>query len=660
MNALLCALGILNTALPSSLDNDFDVALGLAGLNRATATFDPGIVRFFREGEFRTPFYESCYEDPWRIPFYSEMWKRQIKVTVGDPGETVSVAGRMLGRGTRRSLLGNPIQSAIDVGLKQGALQATLEAMKKRGLITGTIPSLANVPGGVQEAAAVILQVSLQTIPYRRAAFRETPNFAEWYRRSQAGPLESADPEANQDLFDFYRKVDLRYLFAAGSDLVSATKHAQVVVQSTDASTKFRWEVDTQWGRIVLSGGSNDTYKEEPTLLLIDTGGSDTYLNCASNRTATNWLSIVLDTSGDDRYLSDSGLATTTIERFAGRRSNSGSGPASAAFGVSVLVDSNGNDLYRSHRAGLGSAVFGVAYLEDSTGNDVYDAYTNAQGSAQFGIGILDDWKGDDQYSVFQNGQGFGGVMGMGMLIDRLGADRYTANTTTIDFPSAQNSSLNLSMAQGAATGRRADYLDGHSLSGGIGILLDEVGDDRYLGSVFAQGVGYWEGCGLLWDEAGNDIYEAQWYAQGASAHFGIGLLDDAGGDDQVSAALNMAMGAGHDFGIGMMLNSAGKDSYRAPNLSLGAGNANGIGVFVDDMGDDSYESTGITLGQASEAPKGSLRERALALGLFLDLGGTDTYPAAVSHAKNLSRVPNWRDRRTPSGESQVGVFYDR
>ncbi|HEU4395121.1 MAG TPA: hypothetical protein VFS92_06115, partial [Planctomycetota bacterium] len=119
------------------------------------------------------------------------------------------------------------------------------------------------------------------------------------------------------------------------------------------------------------------------------------------------------------------------------------------------------------------------------------------------------------------------------------------------------------------------------------------------------------------------------WYCQGATAHFAVGILDDASGDDTYTATLNMAQGAGHDYAVGVLLDRRGNDRYDAPNLSLGSGNADGVGLFVDAGGDDAYRSLGLTLGGASVATPAdapSLRHGSLTLGIFLDLGGTDTY----------------------------------
>ncbi|MCE9558103.1 MAG: hypothetical protein K8R88_04060, partial [Armatimonadetes bacterium] len=449
-------------------------------------------------------------------------------------------------------------------------------------------------------------------------------------------------------------------LLAAGSDLTEAVNEASIAVATVSPAQRYKLTFKTAWGMVVLAGGSTETYANEiPTCLIIDTGGNDAYINQPANKGAANWLSVVIDTDGKDRYVSDPALLNTELSKWGGRKKRQELGPAGAAFGFSFLTDTQGDDVYTSHLAGLGSAFFGVAVLQDWAGADRYYGYKNCEGAATFGVGLLEDRKGDDVYHAFTQAQGFGGIQGGGGVIDRDGNDRYTAEDTIIDFPSAQSAQHNTSFAQGSALGRRADYLEGHSLAGGFGLLYDEAGDDRYSASVFGQGAGYWAGVGALMDNSGDDQYSGQWYVQGAAAHFAVGYLEDIAGKDLYRAPMNMAMGAGHDFSLGMLIEGGGSDSYNAPNLSLGAGNANGIGVFVDKGGDDFYTSTGITLGMSADSQLGTLREIALSLGVFIDFGGDDSFPVTVPHAKNSTRTANWVRRQAPA-ESLVGVFLDK
>ncbi|MFN4181915.1 MAG: hypothetical protein ACK4G3_01715, partial [bacterium] len=204
--------------------------------------------------------------------------------------------------------------------------------------------------------------------------------------------------------------------------------------------------------------------------------------------------------------------------------------------------------------------------------------------------------------------------------------------------------------------GKRADYIDGHSLAGGVGILVDGKGDDEYSCGVFGQGTSYWYSIGILYDAEGNDIYKGMWYVQGSTAHFGFGILVDISGDDRYEAKMNMAQGAGHDLGIGILYDISGNDTHFAPNLSLGSGNANGIGLFIDSSGSDSYQvSSQTSLGRAAGV-KDSLRQWMRTIGIFLDLGdGEDTY-SGHPEARNKAI---WKLPGTNELPSELGIGID-
>lgn len=650
------------TALASpGFERDFDIALGQAGLSTATARWDDGILGFYRQSDKPTALYGPCYQDPWRTPFYLEMLRKQAMTSSGRPASVFEIASRSIGQGTRRSLLGDPASVYADRSKAADSLGDVLRRMKEAGLIKGAVPSLAKVPDTVKKSAAALLEAGTAMVAYRRAAFAGVPDLPAAYASVRGDGLEPSGPLEERRQLTLRDQCAMSYLYAAAQDLGATVNWAEGQLRLVPATLAYDVRIDTDWGKIVLTGGSASVHDGEATLLLIDTGGDDTYVNVPANASAANWLSVVVDTTGKDKYLSDPALAKSTVadwpQRGKSRRQN---GPGSALFGLTFLVDLEGDDLYRSARPSFGSGTFGAAYVGDRAGDDTYDSYADSEGFGLQGIGVLDDSKGKDTYRGFTQVQGAGLPGGFGAVIDADGDDTYDANDTVLDFPSAQTSDHNNSMAQGAGYGFRADYLTGRSQSGGIGLLYDMAGNDRYACGVFGQACGYWEGTGILWDDAGNDTYGGQWYVQGAAAHFGIGYLEDSDGTDSYTAGMNMAQGAGHDFSLGMLIDRAGDDRYQAPNLSLGAGNANGIGAFLDLGGSDTYASVGITLGTSAEAQKSSMRERALSLGAFLDLGGTDTYPEGSTWARNGNRTVNWNQKNDKPSESQVGVFLDR
>ena len=174
-------------------------------------------------------------------------------------------------------------------------------------------------------------------------------------------------------------------------------------------------------------------------------------------------------------------------------------------------------------------------------------------------------------------------------------------------------------MAQGCGFGLRLKPY----LAGGVGVLVDATGDDRYKCGVFGQGVSYWFALGMLVDLAGNDTYEGVYYCQGTSAHSGVGALCDLDGDDRYEATMNSSQGQGHDYSIGLLRDVRGNDRYTCGGgNALGSGHWSGIGIFWDSAGDDHYQARPGCMGNALRPMKG-----VNCMGLFLDEGGVNVFP---------------------------------
>jgi len=146
-------------------------------------------------------------------------------------------------------------------------------------------------------------------------------------------------------------------------------------------------------------------------------------------------------------------------------------------------------------------------------------------------------------------------------------------------------------MAQGVGFGART------SLGGGIGILRDDAGDDRYEAEMYAQGAAYFFGAGLLWDRGGNDRYRAVRYAQGCGVHQAAGILQEDSGNDRYALRFGVGQGMGLDVSVGVLHDGAGDDEYAAPSLAQGSATANGIGILVDLDGRNQWRGSGGRLG---------------------------------------------------------------
>ena len=235
------------------------------------------------------------------------------------------------------------------------------------------------------------------------------------------------------------------------------------------------------------------------------------------NEPITAASSTIIDFEGNDIYRSDSGFAQ-----------------GSAGFGFSSLVDLAGNNTYLSHDFSQGCGFFGVGILYDRNGDDRYRSDVMGQGAAAFGIGLLCDLEGNDSYVGNLYNQGLGFVGGMGLLIDGDGNDTFVAGEKYPDF--REPGKAFDSFSQGFGLGYR------NYGSGGIGVLWDAHGNDRYKSSYFSQGTSGASGVGMLLDDQGNDTYLCEGFNSQGSGQYSekeasgsIGLLLDRQGKDTYS-----------------------------------------------------------------------------------------------------------------------------
>lgn len=313
---------------------------------------------------------------------------------------------------------------------------------------------------------------------------------------------------------------------------------------------------------------------------------------------------LLLDFGGDDLYLSGGGSnpgQPLSVVLDLGGDDQYGTAHSSRAFGygncgVGVVIDVGGNDRYLAERLAQGTGVFGTGILCDYAGDDRYTLQVSGQGCGYFGVGMLMDRGGKDEYYIAGDGQGMGGVGGgIGLLVDYRGSDKYTAEPYASVFNRADYHSenvINANIAQGCGSGRRGDGSDGHSWAGGLGALIDCFGDDEYYAGNFSQGIGYWFGIGVLYDVNGNDLYRSCYFTQASGAHYCIGALFDETGDDrhELFETAGAGLSFGWDFTISMLVDWEGNDSYSAKIISIATAQIRSNSFFFDFGGDDLYE----------------------------------------------------------------------
>ncbi len=338
----------------------------------------------------------------------------------------------------------------------------------------------------------------------------------------------------------------------------------------------------------------------------------------------TNEAFLIIDTGGDDIYLNSAGGANGLVGRpisividlggngqfISGRSFSQGSG----VFGIGILAALGSNCTFQAKHLSQGAGLFGCGLLVTGRGQQTFEADTFCQGAGMFGAGILWQRGGDTKYKAAQMAQGFGGTSGIGLLLDEDGNDSYVSGGK---YPCGWLPNHYFSLSQGFGYGMRP------FAGGGIGILCDLKGDDHYIADVYGQGASYWYSVGLLLDAEGNDTYDAYQYCQGAGIHLSSGALIDWSGNDTYTAG-HICQGAAHDYAVGMLIDRAGDDKYSGETTAQGSAINNSFAMLLDHSGNDTYTGTDPKQSQAA-GHDGDKREYG-SLALMLDLGGKDKY----------------------------------
>ena len=621
---ILLQLAVFASPLLAETDA-LDSALTALNISRNEFRVDPEVLLTRNASTaHRLPIFDQWFQHPLRIPFWERHYRNSLLDSGGKLHPLFNTCSAMLSLGTRRDLIPpTPLEKYQTRSRNDGALADAVHELDP----AAQLPGLQSVPPVVQQLTAMCLFAIRDAVEWREMALRNLPqdSLAGLFT-SLAQPLEHSSrdttapdtslPDSYARFYsqqDLLSKVDLRLLCSAGDDLSAVVDTVAATLSTLDArSFDFNWICKTRLGVIRLSSGRDDRYEASESLLLVlDLSGNDTYSTGGGTPDERHPISIIIDAGGNDTYVAN------------------GHSPCfgAAILGFGLLLDCNGNDEYRSANFySQGCGVAGVGLLRDMAGNDTYDAIGASQGFGYFGIGILSDQSGNDTYHSYTESQGCGMTNGMGLLLDVAGDDRYVADDSDIIFPSPQSAEHNASMCQGAGYGIRRDYLDAHSLAGGVGMLLDAQGNDQYSGGVFSQAVGYWYGIGILDDRTGDDTYNGVWYAQSATAHMGISYLNDGAGNDTYTSTMSVSAGAAHDFSASIFYDEAGDDSYHQTTNALGRSLNSSVALFVDQSGDDTYEGKE-SIGQSVNFSSTGLRAEIWTIALFLDLDGKDKYP---------------------------------
>ncbi len=398
-------------------------------------------------------------------------------------------------------------------------------------------------PGLTGRLALLLGQLqACQTITDRLLARLPAPPADMWRQNTDPGPI----PEAPA-LRDCAAKVE-----AGGLEL----KH---FLKGTPAYGS-RLE---EWPVLRVDPIGTDDVVGPDFILNVDAGGNDTYLDNAGGN--------LIDVRAEPRGLAK-GCSNPAYDLAAAR----------CVIAEALLVDVAGNDTYGQMEApemGVdelctddllvrrvvtgGAGAWGVGVLIDGGGDDTYLGKSVALGAGHFGgTGVLLDEGGNDHYKALRLAEGFGTLGGTGVLRDGGGNDTYTYYLPRPKYPGVADHALG---AGGALdTGGVCDGVSrwnlGSGFLGGVGILVDEAGNDTYTAApptkhepgasgmireTGSMGFGDGGGFGIFLDNAGHDTYaNIPGRADGATvapSDKSQGFFHDSAGGPATAAANPMA-----------------------------------------------------------------------------------------------------------------------
>ncbi len=335
-----------------------------------------------------------------------------------------------------------------------------------------------------------------------------------------------------------------------------------------------------------------------------------------------------------------------------------------------------------------------AAFIFDLGGDNTYIYRDRPERLTRYPLRVIVDFAGDDLYVAEGAGGPGTGILGIGILIDRQGDDRYT-QALSPHFAPRQHTRETLLQADPEGEDTRwvpfielygnpeepdapGIMLDAGFAFGaaflGIGILHDIAGNDLYLGQKYCFGSAFWKGLALLCDDGGDDVFAAGHTALGSGINSAVGIVNSQRGDNHYqclgifesgySAGCEWdngydGSGLGHGSawraevrsnraedrwqatlggGMGLLCSGAGDDQYLGGAFGVASGYAGGIGMITDRGGDDTYF---VKRGPDGGNHKGWSGNHALAngahrgVGYLLDHAGNDRYSASFLGGAN-------------------------
>ncbi len=611
-------------------ESDFDRALQSVELHRCDVGIASDTLNRFEwsmaHDVFRLPFFNRIYSDAYGGYRWARNWRASVarEATVGNVANVIRLSAQTLGVDVDPTAL-TPRES-LDMA---GILNALFERAGAPVDPPADLTAFTRLPADFQSAIVSILNGQLQVIDTRKAVDEASGLNADFF--------ESMYPHVMSALItrpDFVglnlTNRDLKRIADKGYDygqIVEAGASLAETVQGIDWTPFVDLNLDTirletPYGPIIIQGAQPDVLSATNTpLLLIDTGGNDSYQSPVG--ATSSWahpVSVAIDLAGDDVY---------GFEGYAEPGDYAPLAPADSAGrydGTHPQVGDAIGPMSLSTIARQGAGIMGVGIVYDRSGSDRYLSHKLSQGIGVFGLGVLIDDAGSDDYVCEQGCQG-AASFGVGLLIDQGGDDSFF----TVQHAQGYGYIKGLGVLWTGGGNDHYEAMLGDPAFGGV-VTIYPSAQNANSNASFAQGAGFGRrvassagvfasgGFGALIDEGdGTDVYRADIFAQATGYWVGTGLLTDGGGSD-VYQGRWYTQGSTAHYALSYFCEEGGNDLYNPESVvmatAVGQGHDLSHGWLVDYAGDDEYYAPGLGMGGGNDN----------GLGFLIDAHGDDIY----------------------------------
>lgn len=344
-------------------------------------------------------------------------------------------------------------------------------------------------------------------------------------------------PSSPSRLFSLLSRVDLVKIRSAAVSLAGKVEVEFPILRKVARSaTKIKSATLLAGGiKVAIGGTGEDVHAERDVHLCVDFGGSNRYTG---------------------RYGAGIGYSGVLLDFGNGTRADAGDATLGAGIlGVGIARFDGAQNVLRAGSVSFGCGLAGVGILKFERATSI-EGRALTLGTGLAGIGLVSAGKESDRLRCAFRGLGVGLPQGIGWVVNLGGDDSYFGS-----------SSQSLKGSTGRTRSDSVGFSSGIShvgapFAGGIGLISDLAGDDKYESGDRSLSFAEFGGATSIFDESGDDTYQA--------------------GDNSLVTANEESSAYLHDL--------AGSDLYLAPdgNSIVSAGESSNA-VLFDRAGDDRY-----------------------------------------------------------------------